>query len=467
MSKRISGLGALLGLLLLASACQAYFASPPAGQGVPTAYPPPPVWTEEPTEPPLPTMTPWPTVPTTPTPTYPPGPPKPTPEVTPILPFPTPAFPPAPQGPRPAALETIWYPYLPSPDAYPVLKAVLVDKEGRRWGEAERTFDFPPGGGTDWRAFYISPDGRSFVADVGYHEESRSFWVNPASGELKPVSTDPEHEDFLAWGPDGQIFAWNNLGEVWLLDMETQQYRVFQFPRSEYGFSLLRTLAMSPDESTLADLCIYGPTVSHPGSEITVSIQPSTGGDRLPIATLYIPEGADVPGNYLTWSPDGRNLAFVLLTGMYDNDPANNDSQLWLIDKNGTSRIVAHGLTGYYPVAWSPVGQYIAYIRAEEPAWRASPADLWLFDLTTSTEIQLTRFDHRRYVTSVAWSPDGRRLAFAVTVEIGDSIEGFDKIGDYGEIWMTSLDGQEQYPIAGPTAPDAPVAWLRAMEGGQ
>jgi len=431
------------------------------------AYPPP-VWTEEPTEPPLPTMTPWPTLPTTPTPTYPPGPPKPTPEVTPILPFPTSAFPPIPQGQRPAVLGTIWYPYLPSPDAHPVLQAVLVDKEGRRWGEAERTFDFPPGGGTDWRALHISPDGRSFIADIGYHEESRSFWVNPASGELRPVSTEPEHEDFLAWGPAGQVFTWSASGhrQVCLLDMETQQCRVFQFPMSEYGYSLLRALATSPDGLTLADLCIYGPTVSHPGSEVTVSIQPSTGGDRLPVATLSIPEGADAPGNHLTWSPNGRSLAFILFTGMYDNDLGNDDGQLWLVDENGAPEIVAHGLAVYPPVAWSPDGRYIAFVRRAAYE-KSAPADLWLFDLATSTEIQLTRLDERRYVTSVAWSPDGQRLAFAVTLEIGDSVEGLDKIGDYGEIWMTSLDGQEQYPIAGPTAPDAPVAWLPATEGGQ
>ena len=458
----------LFGLCTLLAGCTAYWASPPAGQEVTAVAYPPPVWTEEPTEPPLPTMTPWPTLPTTPTPTYPPGPPKPTPEVTPIRPFPTPAFPPIPQGPRPAALGTIWYPYLPSPDAYPVLKAVLVDEEGRRWGESERIFEFPPNWGSDWGALYPSPDGRTFVADIVSGEESRSFWVKPDSGEITPISVAQEW-DFLAWGPSPQVFAWR-LGhrDIRLLDMDTQQYRIFSFPTSEYGDPLVRGVALSPDQSTLADLCIYGPTQIHPGSNITVSVQPLVGGNRVPVVSLHIPGGADMPGNHLIWAPDSQHLTFLLFTGMYDNDPSNDDSQLWIVDKDGiSSRILAHGLTVYHPAVWSPDGQYIAYIRAKRPAWMDSPADLWLFDLATSTEIQLTRFDEQRYVTSVAWSPDGQRLAFAVTVESGNSTAGYDKIGDYGEVWITSLDGQEQYPIAGPTAPDAPVAWLPATKGGQ
>jgi len=456
----------LFGLCTLLAGCTAYWASPPAGQGVTAVAYPPPVWTEEPTEPPLPTMTPWPTLPTTPTPTYPPGPPKPTPEVTPIRPFPTPAFPPAPEGPRPAALGTIWYPYLPSPDARPVLKAVLVDEEGRRWGELDQTIDLDlsiPGypGSRSLDALYISPDGRSFVADIAYGEESRSFWVNPASGEFKPVSTDPEHGDFLAWGPAGQIFVGNGYSDIWLEDLGTRDHRVFIFPKTEFDYLAVDALSTSPDGVLLADACVYPATVSNPESNIEIGLQSlKEQGERAVVASWNIPGWVSV--GWLGWSPDGQRLALNAVTGTYGSPKT--DWQLWLIRKDGgPPTLLAHEA---YGTTWSPDGRYIAFVRRatyEKPA----PADLWLFDLATSTEIQLTRFDEQRYVTSVAWSPDGQRLAFAVTVEIGDSTAGYDKIGDYGEVWITSLDGQEQYPIAGPTAPDAPVAWLPAMKGGQ
>lgn len=455
----------VLGISLLAG-CQRYWASPPAGQGLPTAEAyPPPVWTEEPTEPPLPTMTPLPTVPTTPTPTYPPGPPKPTPEVTPILPFPTPAFPPIPQGERPAALGTIWYPYLPSPDARPVLRGVLVDEKGRRWGESERIFEFPPGWGSAWGALHPSPDGRTFVADIISGEESRSFWLDPASGELKPISTDPQHEDFLAWGPDHQVFAWNGLGisgqEIWLVDLQTQERRgVFAFPKAEYSF--IGDLATSPDGTLLADACYtYG--VSGVYAEVGLQPLEKKWRERVVIAAWDIPGRALVCIGGLDWSPNGQSLALNFAKEIL-GDSVGEDVQLWLIQKDGSAPILlAH--KAYGPM-WSPDGRYIAFIRREAYEGPA-PADLWLLDVATSTEIRLTQFDDRRYVTSVAWSPDGQRLAFAITVEIGDSIEGYDKIGDYGEIWITSLDGKEQYPVAGPTAPDASVAWLPAAKGGQ
>ncbi|MGB9724205.1 MAG: TolB family protein, partial [Chloroflexia bacterium] len=365
------------------------------------------------------------------------------------------------------ALGTIWYPYFPSPDARPVLKAVLVDGEGRRWGELQQVVDLglsTPGhpGSISVYSLHISPDGCSFVADVAYGEESRSFWINPTSGELKPVSTDPEHEDFLAWGPDGQVFAGNRFAEVWLENLETREHRVFIFPRTEFGYLAVDALSASPDGMLLADACVYPATVSHPESNIEIGLQPlKEEGKRSIIAAWNAPGWVSI--GWLAWSPDGKNLALHAATGMYGSPDI--DWQLWLIQKDGgPPTLLTHDIHG--PSSWSPDGRFIAFVRRttyERPA----PADLWLFDLATSTEIQLTRFDDRRYVTSLAWSPDGQRLAFAVTVEIGDSVEGYDKIGDYGEIWVTSLDGKEQYPVAGPTAPDAPVAWLPAAKGGQ
>ncbi|MGC8960803.1 MAG: hypothetical protein ACP5OO_13680, partial [Chloroflexia bacterium] len=384
---------------------------------------------------------------------------------------------PIPQGERPAALGTIWYPYLPSPDARPVLKAVLVDEEGRRWGEGERTIDL---GLTIPRYFagprlqdlHLSPDGTSFIADIGA-EQVQSYWVDPSLGEVKSIVPNVKEARFLAWGTGHRILALVLVGpggldkqgrSVWLADLNTQEYREVLFPVSEYGFLLSHAFAFSPDGSWIADAAVYGPTPSHEGSDIEIALQPSAGGERATLAVFHIPEEAVVLR--LTWSPNGQNLALSFLTEIHDADsPPYYKGHLWLIDKDsGGHTVLVHDL--YLTMDWSPDGRYIAFLRERDPTQRKSAIDLWLFDSATSSEIQLTAYTDRR-VTSAVWSPDGHRLAFAVTVEIGDSIEGYDKIGDYGEIWMTSLDGKEQYPVAGPTAPDAPVAWLPAAKGGQ
>lgn len=453
-------LAAALGLALLAAGCgevptMAGGQPPPATM---PAYPPPPVWTEEPTEIPLPPMTPWPTVPATPQPTY-LGPEKPTRPVKPVLPFPTPAFPPTPVGTAPAEMGEIWYPYWPAPDARPVLRAVLVDKEGRRWGDAGKSVDLGLDAGIagPWlRKLYMSPDGHSLAADVQYGDAwYGSYWITSASGQFGLITAESERLGFLAWGPGRQVLVGKPeyREDTRLLNLDTGEYQVLLFPKWDYGYGA-RAFATSSDGWWIADASIYGPTVSHPGSDIEIGLTPLTGGQRALIASFQIPGGADILPHNLAWSPDGQWFALLLLTRSLD-DPRTTDGELWLVHKDGgEAAALVRGLTVYCPPAWSPDSRYVAFARAKHPSRSDVSADLWMLDTATLSAIQLASFPDRR-ITSFAWSPDGQRLALAVTM------------GEYGEVWATSLDGTERYPVAGPTAPWTPVAWLPRLKGGQ
>jgi WD40 repeat protein len=450
---------ALFFVLVAVAACGQPPPVPSAGQGqpspsVPEVFPPPPTARPEPTVQPLPTMTPPLPVANTPRPT---PTPKPARVVTPMPPFPTPAVPPIPPGDPPADLQAIWYLFFPAPGTRPVLQAVLVDGQGRRWGELKPEEDLGPGGESLWpklARFHISPDHRYLVADAAYGEESKSYWMDPVSWQFKPIATDSRHEDFLAWGPDHQVLAGNRMyveNDIWVIDLHTGEHRTFVSPGTGLSYRLIAT---SPDGLLVADANLKESTFSDPGSEIEIGLQSLEREDRVSLATFGMPESVDIPEQNLAWSPDGKYLSLFLLTDAPSGDPWGSDGQLWLVNvESGKAEMRANKLMVYQPPRWSPDGRYIAFVKAEHPFQSGIPANLWLLDLATSTEIPLTHYSDRR-VTSVAWSPEGSALVFSV------------ELGDYAEVWITSLDGTEQYPIAGPTPRYAPVGWLLMEEGG-
>ncbi|HEV7825557.1 MAG TPA: hypothetical protein VGP02_11670 [Mycobacteriales bacterium] len=106
------------------------------------------------------------------------------------------------------------------------------------------------------------------------------------------------------------------------------------------------------------------------------------------------------------WSPDGRRLAFL------------RGTDLWVAAGDGSSPTrVARGAGG---PAWSPDGRWLAYVGDDGTLWRIrsdapSGAPVRVLD----THLVLTPLPGDpstvrglAHDTSVAWSPDGARIAF-------------------------------------------------------
>lgn len=92
-------------------------------------------------------------------------------------------------------------------------------------------------------------------------------------------------------------------------------------------------------------------------------------------------------------SPDGKTVAFRALNALY------------LLPIGGKPTAIVHD--GYWVCdpAWSPDGKILAYSSD-----RGGKLDIWLRDMATGAERQLTR--HKDAAVSAAWSWDGRTIAF-------------------------------------------------------
>jgi TolB protein len=127
-------------------------------------------------------------------------------------------------------------------------------------------------------------------------------------------------------------------------------------------------------------------------------------------------EGFDVSPAY---SPDGRRIAFTSSRSMppgYQGEPRFY-SELYVMDADGSNVqqiTFSEGLTDFQP-AWSPDGRRIVIARGPgtppPPDHLTAPTDLWIIDLASGQERQLTD-SAETWEGFADWSPDGRRIAF-------------------------------------------------------
>ena len=104
------------------------------------------------------------------------------------------------------------------------------------------------------------------------------------------------------------------------------------------------------------------------------------------------------------WSPDGTTVAVMA--------SASGSQNVWLIPAAGGEprQLTSGAMTAdevRFGVSWSPDGETVAYVANKADYWSD---DVWLADVATGTERQLTT-SLRAISTAPVWSPNGSRLA--------------------------------------------------------
>ncbi|NIR42413.1 MAG: BamA/TamA family outer membrane protein [Gemmatimonadetes bacterium] len=113
------------------------------------------------------------------------------------------------------------------------------------------------------------------------------------------------------------------------------------------------------------------------------------------------------------WSPEGRRLAFVAVSG--------GQPLLTLLDTESGEKVRERKFPELGEIAnpsWSPDGRFIAFSGID-----GGYSDLFMWDLETDSLIRLTEDPYADL--QPAWSPDGRRMAF-VTDRYTTDLEGLD-----------------------------------------
>jgi len=310
---------------------------------------------------------------------------------------------------------------------------------------------------------HVSPDGRMamFLRQEPLSTSFTLWTVTLPDGTPEPVrnptlGAGPYSGGHLRFSPDGRkVLAWlgeeanTSLAAFWEIPIPAGEPREVLHAQSGPGL-VPPVFSWLPDGRRVVLTQSNGPT---PGTHLWLA-DTVTGG-VMPLTTTALNENAPAV------SPDGRTIAF---------DSQATDFDLVEVPSDGSPlRPYLSSTRNEFDPAASPVNTQFAYVTD-----RAGNLEIWLQNeegylqqpLVTAAEDDKS---NSLAVGALAFSPDGRRLAFqrATRALRSDNVGG-------SQIWITSTAGGTPVPLGGAeTYQDAPtwspdgewIAYLSAQGG--
>jgi eukaryotic-like serine/threonine-protein kinase len=294
-----------------------------------------------------------------------------------------------------------------SPNGYRIASAG-TDKTVQVWDAATGGKAYTYHGHKDYvLAVAWSPDGRYIASGgddyTGGGDRTVQVWEAATGNLIYTFRDHTEAVSSVAWSPDGSRIAsasYDKSVRVW--DAFTGQ-NVLIYPDHT---NWVKSVAWSPDGKRIA-------SASH---DKTVRVWNASTGHHVlnPLKhTNWVKSVA--------WSPDGKHL--VSGTGdSISNGLGDHLVQVW----DTTSGKVVYTYRGHQDevaaVAWSPNGKRIASAGGNPvyPTTRDGDTTVQIWDALTGNNV-LTYHGHNKIVFSLAWSPEGSRIASAsrdMTVQV-------------------------------------------------
>jgi dipeptidyl aminopeptidase/acylaminoacyl peptidase len=317
----------------------------------------------------------------------------------------------------------------------------------------------------------LSPDGDRAAVTLTWLDRDRDKLVSQVAwlttngyGELVSESPTAGRDQDPTWAPDGRRLAFvsdrSGRPEIWLVDTSLKSAR--PLTNSSTGASgpswsptgeWLAFVASEPDQPrpaggyTVARFHWKADGVGVIGQSTRrhIWLVPDTGG-----AARRLTDG-DWDDDLPRFSPDGRTLAFR--SNRTAGRATSSASELWLVPVDGSAapQLLVAAVGAIRMHAWSPDGRFIAYLGHHRGDAQGVNSDVWLIDVASGEERNLTEHLDRpmgQWVRSdppgtflppdLAWSPAGDAV-YTVYADGGTSQVA--RIGIDGRV-TTILGGQ-------------------------
>jgi hypothetical protein len=311
----------------------------------------------------------------------------------------------------------------------------------RAVGSLETAFRGAFGMGTEpfWRVWQ-QEIARAYKADAGKYETLESF-TRPVAGISEVIAAQYQEQPLIlapAVSPLGDKLAFVTSADEGLAVFVTS-LGASSLPQPQAA-PAGKTNEKANSEKASAGKATAGktPAVKQPQAPARLALEQSGAPLKImSIGRVFDPEDVHEYGNLVSWKQDGKQLAVVsMVDGM---------SGLWIANLQSgeqTKAEIGAAINAVSEVAWSPDGKYIAFVGVE----KSSP-NLYLYDVATRKTRKLT--DDVFSESSPAWSWDGKTLYFLSDRgknALGTTQQAF-KESNY-EVWEAEVAQSDIYALA-------------------
>jgi His/Glu/Gln/Arg/opine family amino acid ABC transporter permease subunit len=239
-----------------------------------------------------------------------------------------------------------------------------------------------------------SPDGEQIAFLSEDEDDSDIYLIDSNGGNMRALVETPANEVSPVWSPDGTKIAFlsereDSLFDIFRVNVDGSDLVQLTGDVPAYGKSTdgLSNLSWSPDGRQIAFMA------KDESGNVDVYVMDADGGD---VTRLTDSPGDDV---FPVWSPDGERIAFTSKRGgVYLN--------IYTMKPDGSGLVrVTDEAADHQDVQWSPDGERIAFTSRS-----AGNLDIYIVNADGSDlrRMMYTRGEDK----SPNWSPDGRYLAY-------------------------------------------------------
>ena len=299
--------------------------------------------------------------------------------------------------------------YVVSPDrktvVYTVTRYSLSENRGRT-----TVWSIPVNGGTatcltaDVSASCVNPrwlpSGR--LAFLSSAQDGMQIW------DMNPNGSDKRQVSYIENGINGFEYSPNGDAVIYLKDEPSGDSPLDQYPDLPQANAITSSDLMYRHWDDWTDYAVSHIWVGHIENGV---LRP--GHDIMEGEPYDAPTAPYFDAAELTWSPDGRFIAYTCkkLKGKEYALSTNTDIYLYNVE-NGTTRNISDGMPGYdkYPV-FSPDGSMIAFQSMATPGYESDKERLIVHHLATGQSDDLTaHYDNN--AAHFVWTADSRDIRF-------------------------------------------------------
>jgi len=292
---------------------------------------------------------------------------------------------------------------------------IPIGEDGAASGEVIK-IDVPEGTGGIILLAGWTPDNK--IGAIFRSHTEFGLYTLPATGGKAALVSHGGFPTQPRWSPDGKrIFHTNDVDER---SGDWEKYSLAVVP-AEGGE--VKTIPIQFDEKIVKPAWGGGNNVSPDGKTIVFSGQTKKDTSwhwqiwTLPVAGGKPKQLTQTPASVLNgfprWSPDGKTIAYVRARDDKNYFKGFREVNIYIIPVNGgdpKALTSESDNVSFCPIAWSPDGKLIAYFSTDEEDLKAGI--LKILSVNDSVSRVVAKVQTAHVNIELAWSPDSKRVAF-------------------------------------------------------